>query len=516
MFEFDPFDPRFFRDPWPSYRVMRDQHPVYRREIENFRVWPHYWMLSRAADVDRALSDWQTFSSARGTLVDTDITLIPPNMFNMDPPRHDELRGVLSRNLTPSRITALEQHVRAYAEQLVDGFASAGEFDAQRDFGHLIPTITMCVLMDLPAADRGRFLQWNLDTLGGADFTSEAALAAYGEMAVYWEGIVAERRGGHGTDLISQIVNTQLPGEDLSDAEIGGFCSLLHDAAQNTTMNMITHGVLTLAREPDARRRLAAEPGLWPQAVEELLRYVSPVQGLARTTTRPVELHGVTIPEGDQVLVLYGSANHDERVHSDPERFDLDRESTKAHWAFGHGIHYCLGNAVARLEIQTSLQVLTERIRRLGRRRRARRARPTRTHPRGRERAGVVRARVRLTASDDEFASGEPRLEGLALRAVDELHAESPLVGVEDEGVRLDVTVHARGLERESTVGERLRGSREVVDPHPDVADVAGASGVVVGAGDGLDELEVGSTAEGVHESQIEALDAIRSAQLQG
>ena len=183
----------------------------------------------------------------------------------------------------------------------------------------------MCVLMDLPAADRERFLKWNLDTLGGADFTSEAALAAYGEMAVYWEGIVAERRGGDGTDLISQIVNTQLPGEDLSDAEIGGFCSLLHDAAQNTTMNMITHGVLTLATSltpGDAsgrnrvcgRRRSRSCSGTSPRC-----------RGSRRTTTRPVELHGVTIPEGDQVLVLYGSANHDERVHPDPERFDLDR-----------------------------------------------------------------------------------------------------------------------------------------------------------------------------------------------
>src|SRR5439155_26514419 len=235
-------------------------------------------VLSRAADVDHALSDWQPFSSARGTLVDTDITLIPPNIFNMDPPRHDELRGILSRNLTPSRITALEPHVRAYAEQLVDGFASTGAFDAQRDFGHLVPTITMCVLMDLPAADRERFLKWNLDTLGGADFTSEAALAAYGEMAVYWEGLVAERRGGPGTDLISQIVNSQLPGEDLSDAEIGGFCSLLHDAAQNTTMNMSTHGVVTLARGADARRRLRGEPGLWPQAVGGLLRCLLPVR----------------------------------------------------------------------------------------------------------------------------------------------------------------------------------------------------------------------------------------------
>lgn len=359
-FEFDPFDPHYFANPYPYYQVMRDEHPVYRREIPNHRLWPHYWMLSRADDVDRALADWKTFSSAQGTLIDTDISLIPPNMFNMDPPRHDELRAILSRNLTPSRIAALDPHVSSYAAGLVEEFAGTGRFDAQQDYGHLIPTITMCSLMDLPAADREKFLKWNLDTLGGADFTSESALAAYGEMAVYWEGLVAERRGGEGTDLISQIVNTQLPGEDLSDAEIGGFCSLLHDAAQNTTMNMITHGVLVLGRHPEERRRLRREPELWNQAVEELLRYVSPVQGLARTTTVDVELHGTTIPAGDQVLVLYGAANHDERVFDEPERFDLDRERTKAHWAFGHGIHHCLGNAVARLEIRCALQALVD------------------------------------------------------------------------------------------------------------------------------------------------------------
>jgi cytochrome P450 len=357
-FEFDPFDPAYFADPFPSYRVMREQYPVYRREIQDHRVWPHYWMISRADDVDRSLSDWKTFSSARGTLIDTDITLIPPNIFNMDPPRHDELRAILARNLTPGRVTALESHVRAYAEQLVADFAGKGSFDAQRDFGHLIPTITMCVLMDLPTADREQFLKWNLDSMSGADFTSPLALAAYAEMGAYWVDIVGERRGGNGTDLITQIVNTQLPGEDLSDEEIGGFCSLLHDAAQNTTMNMITHGVLTLGRHPQTRQLLREEPQLWDQAIEELLRYVSPVQGLARTTTVDVELHGTTIPAGDQVLILYGSANHDESVYPDPEVFDIRRRGTKAHWAFGHGLHYCLGNAVARLEIKCALQAL--------------------------------------------------------------------------------------------------------------------------------------------------------------
>jgi len=325
-------------------------------------VWPHYWMISQAQDVNDALSDWRTFSSGRGTLVDTDITLLPPNMFNMDPPRHDELRSILARVLTPSRIAGLEPHVRAYAETLIAGFKDGGAFDASLDYAQKIPTITMCALMDLPMDERDRFLKWNLDTLAGADFTSPDALKAYGEMAAYWEGLVAQRRERPGNDLISQILHTDVQGEALDDAEVAGFCSLLHDAAQNTTMNMIAHGVMALARFPDQRRRLANEPDLWSNALEELLRYVSPVQGLARTTTRDVELHGVTIPEGDQVLVLYGSANHDPEQFPDPDVLDFDR-AVKVHWTFGHGIHYCLGNAVARLEVRVALQALVDLVR---------------------------------------------------------------------------------------------------------------------------------------------------------
>lgn len=361
MFEFDPFDPAYFNDPYPYYDVMRREHPVLKREIENHRMWPHYWMLSRSKDVNDALADWRTFSSAQGTLIDTDISLIPPNMFNMDPPRHDELRSILARVLTPSRIASLEPHVRKYADQLIDEFIGSGSFDAAKDYGHIIPTITMCALMDLPLSGREKFLKWNLDTLGGGDFTSPQALQAYGEMAQYWEGIVADRRKNPGPDLISQILHTEVDGEDLSDEEVAGFCSLLHDAAQNTTMNTITHGVMVLARYPDQRRRLANEPGLWGSALEELLRFISPVQGLARCTTRDVEMHGVTIPKGDQVLVLYGSANHDPEAFPNPDVLDFDRQ-VKIHWTFGHGIHYCLGNAVARLEVRVALQALVDRL----------------------------------------------------------------------------------------------------------------------------------------------------------
>ena len=181
-------------------------------------------------------------------------------------------------------------------------------------------------------------------------------------MEQYWRQLVHHRHADQAGDLVSQILQAVAEERaDLSDQEIWGFCSLLHDASQNTTINMITNAVLVLSRHPDDRRRLAREPELWPAAVEELLRYVSPVQGLTRTTTTDVEVAGTTIPKGDQVLLLYGSANHDESAFDHPERFELTR-NPRAHWTFGHGIHYCLGAAVAKLEVRVSLQCLVERL----------------------------------------------------------------------------------------------------------------------------------------------------------
>jgi cytochrome P450 len=360
-FDFDPFDPKFFHNPYPSYKTMREKYPVFKKKVENYRVWPHYWMITRAADVNSALSDWKTYSSAGGTLVDTDVSLLPPNMFHMDPPHHDELRSILSRVLTPKRIADLEPQVRAYALGLIEEHRGTGTLDASTQLAQLIPTITMCTLMDLPQTERAKFLQWNLDTLGAADFTSPTALKAWGEMDAYWKSIVKDRRNRGTKDLISQILDAQLEGENLADDEVSGFCSLLHDASQNTTMNMITNAIVSLGRFPDQRRKLKAHPEMWTQALEELLRYESPVQGLTRTTTRDVEMHGVTMKEGDQVLLLYGSANHDETVFENPDVLDLDRK-TKANWTFGHGIHYCLGNAVARLEIRVTIQAMLDTI----------------------------------------------------------------------------------------------------------------------------------------------------------
>jgi hypothetical protein len=219
----------------------------------------------------------------------------------------------------------------------------------------------MCELMDLPVTDREQFLDWNLATLAGSDFTSEAALSAYAEMADYWEGLVAERRQRGSDDLISRILHNQTAGEELSDEEVAGFCSLLHDASQNTTMNTIANAIIELGRYPDERAKLVREPARWPRALEEILRFVSPVQGLARTTTRDVEVAGETLRRGDQVLLLYAAANHDPDVFERPDELDLDRD-VKHHWSFGQGIHFCLGNAVARLETRIALETLLDRV----------------------------------------------------------------------------------------------------------------------------------------------------------
>lgn len=359
-FEFDPFDPRFFADPYPFYAEMRRDHPVYRRELPEGRLVDHYWMLTRADDVSAAFGDWKTFSSANGPIIDTDASLIPPNLFNMDPPRHDQLRSILSRAMTNRHIASLAPQVEAFTRELVEGWRGRDTVDLATEFAHQIPTVTMCALLGLPVEDRAQFLKWNLDSHGD-DFTSEAALRAYEEMEQYWVNLVEQRRSTPADDLISQILHADVEGAALSNEEISGFCSTLHHAAQNTTMMMLVNSAIALGRHPDERQKLLEEPTRWDTGVEELFRYESPVQGLARTTTRDVEVAGTTIPAGDQVLMLYGSANRDETKYDRPDTLDLDRD-VRFHWAFGHGIHYCLGHAVARLEVRTAVRVLIEAL----------------------------------------------------------------------------------------------------------------------------------------------------------
>ena len=356
-FEFDPFDPRFWDDPYPYYRVMRHEHPVYHGGD------PACYMISRYSDIEPAMSDWRTFSSARGVLIGTDSSQLPTNMFNMDPPRHDELRSVLSRVLTPSRVAGLEPFVRALARRLIGEFREKGATDVTTDYAQVIPSTVVGELMGLNAADRDKFLEWNLATVGSQDFVGPEAMQAYGEMDAYWRATIASRRGERTDDVVSEIFHAQIEGgENLTDEEIYGFCSLILPASQHTTINMMSNAAITLARYPEQREMLRQNPDLWPEAMEELIRYESPVQGLGRTAMRDVELHGVTIPEGAWVLMLFGSANHDETVFENPDQLDITRQGARPHYSFGHGIHYCLGNAVARLQTRVALEELVNAL----------------------------------------------------------------------------------------------------------------------------------------------------------
>lgn len=357
---YDPFDPVTQADPYPTYRALRDDCPVY---------WSgpsHSWVLSRHADVGAALDDPATFSSARGiypTPRGVDMTrLFLPMMIMTDPPRHSQLRALVSRAFTPRRIARLEEGVDTLAGRLLDEATTGSGCDLVEAVAGPLPAMVIADLLGVPVEDRSQFRAWSTalvqaspaEGLGGPGMAAAAAL--YG----YFETFLEQRRQDPRDDLLSDLVQAEADGQRLSKDELLGFCLLLLVAGHETTSNLIGNGTVVLAQHPAARQRLRADPTLIPQAVEELLRYDSPVQGLSRTLTQDVTLHDTVLAEGDSVLLLYGSANRDERAFADPDLFDLDRAAGRQ-LAFGHGIHFCLGAALARLEARIAFAGLLRR-----------------------------------------------------------------------------------------------------------------------------------------------------------
>ena len=353
---YDPFDPLVQEDPYPTYRRLRDEHPVYRNEERSF------WALSRFADVWEAVHDPTTFSSAQGifpTPGDMMTEAFFPMMIMMDPPRHTALRALVSRAFTPRAIAQREASIRTVARELIGAFGE-GSCDLVEGLASPLPTIVIADLLGVPRDDRGDFRQWS-DHLVQADpadpESSASALAGATRLYEYFGVILAERRERPRDDLVSALLEAEVDDVRLTEEELLGFCFLLLVAGNETTTNLISNAAVLLAEHPDARARVAAEPALLPGAIEEALRVDSPVQGLARTLTRTVELHGEQLVAGDRVLLLYGSANRDEREFPDPDRFDVDRRSDRQ-LAFGHGVHYCLGASLARLEARIAFEEL--------------------------------------------------------------------------------------------------------------------------------------------------------------
>jgi len=352
---YDPYDHDLQVDPYPVYRELRDAHPVYRNESRGF------WAISRFADVWDIVHDPARFSSAQGVTLDTaDADPSRPTILTLDPPRHDQLRAIVSRAFTPRRIAELEPSIRTLAVELAEAGCDAGRFDLVRDLAAPLPTIVIADLLGVDRADREQFRHWS-DQMIQRDPGSPASQAAAREGARslyrYFADVVADRRTRHRDDLVTALLDAEVDGVHLTDNEILAFCLLLLVAGNETTTNLISNTAVLLAEQPDQRRLLVEKPELLPGAIEELLRFESPVQALARTATVDVELHGERIAAGDKVLLLFGSANRDEREFVAADRFDVTRAPGR-HLAFGHGAHFCLGASLARLEARVAYEEL--------------------------------------------------------------------------------------------------------------------------------------------------------------
>jgi len=357
---YSPFDPTVMEDPYPVYRQLRDHAPAH------WSPEASTWVLSRHEDVSAALADPTTYSSASGifpTPPGVDMTeLFLPMLIMSDPPRHTQLRQLVSKAFTPRRIAGLEGHIQTLVDDLLDTTPETGTWDFVSECSAPLPAIVIADMLGVPREDRDRFRTWSTTLIQSNPVRGEfgAGLDAAAALYEYFSAFLADRRAHPQDDLMTALVQAEVDGEHLTEEELLGFCLLLLVAGHETTTNLLSNSAVILAQHPEDRRALADEPELVPAAVEELLRYDSPVQGLARTLTRQVDLHGQAMAAGDTALLLFGSANRDDHAFPDADHFDIHR-GPERQVAFGRGIHFCLGASLARLEARVALQALLAR-----------------------------------------------------------------------------------------------------------------------------------------------------------
>lgn len=352
---------RLRRNPFPMYSVLRRASPI-------LRVPKHdIWMLFDFESVRRALHDPGVFSSRAAPPGDKPLDWL----IFLDPPVHTKLRAIVMRTFTPRAVASLEPRIEALAHALLDGVIERGSMDLAEDFAAPLPLLVIAELLGVPAADRTRLSRWSdaILHLSDAIFGRERAaraIAAYRtakqEMQPYVQRQLAERRVTPRDDLLTRLVEATVDGERLSEDEILNFFQLLLLAGSETTTNLISNAILCFIAYPDQLARLRAAPELLPPAIEEVLRFRTPLQMAFRSTTCDVELHRRVIPAGKLVLLLVGSANRDPKQFKDAGRFDITR-TPNAHIAFGHGVHFCIGAALARLEAKVALSALLDRTR---------------------------------------------------------------------------------------------------------------------------------------------------------
>jgi cytochrome P450 len=361
---YDPFDFDIDSDPYPIWRRLRDETPLYFNEKYEF------YAVSRFEDVERGLVNWQTYSSARGTLLElikSDIDIPSGSIIFEDPPDHNLHRGLLSRVFTPRKMNAIEPKVREFCARSLDPLVGTGGFDFIADLGAQMPMRTIGMLLGIPEQDQEEIRDRIDEGLRLEDGTmpDPASFGAAGQSTSFDEYI--DWRADHPSDdLMTELLQAEFEDESgtirrLSRPEVVNFINLLAAAGNETTTRLIGWTGKVLAEHPGERAKLVEDRDLVPNAVEELLRFESPSPVQARYVTRDVEHQGRVVPAGSAILLLNGSGNRDERKFADGERFDVTRKIDH-HLAFGYGLHFCLGAALARLEGRVALDEVLQRF----------------------------------------------------------------------------------------------------------------------------------------------------------
>ena len=359
---YDPDDPDVWRDPYPLYGRLRDEDPVHRVPAGSGRAGREFFVLSRFAEVFAAATDTATFSSAQGlTFGDDEIAALGllPTMVMMDRPEHTTHRRLVNRAFTPRQVQLLEPAVRRVARGGIGRIREAGTGDFVAEVAAPLPGTVVAAFLGVPEDDLGAFSGWSsaIVQANAAGSVMDAAEAVT-ELYRYFSELAEWRRHRPGDDVVSALMGSTIDGRPVTVEEVLGFCFVMVAGGNDTAAGLLGHSAALLTAFPDQRRRLLEDPGLIPGAVEELLRYASPVQGLSRTTTRPVDIAGTPVPAGTKVHLLYAAANRDPREFGpDAGALDVGRRIERM-LAFSSGPHHCLGAAAARLQGRVVLEEL--------------------------------------------------------------------------------------------------------------------------------------------------------------
>jgi len=369
--QFNPMDPEFVADPYPTYHRLRAEDPVHHSPLG-------FWVLTRYADVMAMLRDPRLIKEPIAAFVAARFGIaVPPglglSMLDRDPPDHTRLRGLVSKAFTPKALESQRPHIQQIVDDLLAHAGGKGKMDLIEEFAYPLPVRVICEMLGVPVKDHERFKAWGLDIARGLDAimlppdseVGRRSMAGRHALAAYFRELIAERRAAPQDDMLSALIAAEEAGDKLNEEELLATCILLLVAGHETTVNLIGNGTLALLRHPDQLRKLREHPGLIGTAVEELLRFDGPVQRTARIPSEDVTIGGQTIGKGEMVMPFLGAADRDPAQFRDPDRLDITRTDNR-HIAFGMGIHFCLGAPLARMEGQIAINTLVQRLPKLG------------------------------------------------------------------------------------------------------------------------------------------------------